>query len=50
MLTLTPSLRPSLERDFVPAALWNRAYGALVAAARPVDAADAEDAGDGADP
>jgi predicted NBD/HSP70 family sugar kinase len=32
MLTLAPSLRPSLERDFVPAALWNRAYGALVAA------------------
>jgi predicted NBD/HSP70 family sugar kinase len=31
MLALAPSLRPSLERDFVPAALWNRAYGALVA-------------------
>ncbi len=30
---------------------WARPlYGALVAAARPVDAADAEDAGDGADP
>ncbi|MFZ9748157.1 MAG: ROK family protein [Opitutaceae bacterium] len=38
MLALTPSVRPSLERDFVPAALWNRAYRALVAAdpgARP---------------
>jgi len=31
MLPLAPSLRPSLERDFVPAALWNRAYGSLVA-------------------
>ncbi len=30
MLPLAPSLRPSLERDFVPAALWNRAYRALV--------------------
>lgn len=32
MLALAPSRRPSLERDFVPAALWNRAYLALVAA------------------
>ncbi|MEY3608459.1 MAG: hypothetical protein RLZZ447_1247, partial [Verrucomicrobiota bacterium] len=32
MLALAPSLRPPLERDFVPAALWNRAYRALVAA------------------
>jgi predicted NBD/HSP70 family sugar kinase len=38
MLALTPSLRPCLETHFVPAALWNRAYRALVAAdpaARP---------------
>jgi predicted NBD/HSP70 family sugar kinase len=38
MLALAPSLRPALERHFVPAVLWNRAYRALVAAdpgARP---------------
>lgn len=29
MLTLTPSLKPPLDPDFVPAALWNRAYRAL---------------------
>ncbi|MBI5690222.1 MAG: ROK family protein [Verrucomicrobia bacterium] len=31
MLDLRPSVRPALERDFLPAALWNRAYRALVA-------------------
>ena len=31
MLALTPLVRPALEPGFVPAALWNRAYQALVA-------------------
>jgi predicted NBD/HSP70 family sugar kinase len=31
MLTITPFLRPPLDPDFVPAALWNRAYRALAA-------------------
>jgi predicted NBD/HSP70 family sugar kinase len=38
MLTVAPKSRPSLDPEFLPAALWNRAYAALVAtdrAARP---------------
>ena len=38
MLSVAPKLRPSLDPEFVPAALWTRAYRALVAAdkaARP---------------
>jgi predicted NBD/HSP70 family sugar kinase len=38
MLPVTPRVRPSLDPEFLPAALWNRAYAALVAkdpAARP---------------
>lgn len=38
MLSVAPKLRPSLDPEFVPAALWQRAYRALVAAdpgARP---------------
>ncbi len=31
MLTVLPKIRPALEPDFVPAALWNRAYRDLVA-------------------
>ncbi len=31
MLTLQPRIRPSLDPDFLPASLWNRAYRALVA-------------------
>jgi predicted NBD/HSP70 family sugar kinase len=31
MLTVAPKIRPSLDPDFLPAALWNRAYRALVA-------------------
>ncbi|MEO6002905.1 MAG: ROK family protein [Opitutus sp.] len=30
MLNIRPQLRPSLDPDFVPAVLWNRAYRALV--------------------
>ena len=39
MITVQPSLLPPLERNFLPAALWNRAYRALVAkdaSARPL--------------
>ncbi len=39
MIDATPTLLPPLERDFRPAALWNRAYRALVArdaGARPL--------------
>jgi predicted NBD/HSP70 family sugar kinase len=32
MLKITPLARPSLDPGFLPAALWNRAYRALVAA------------------
>jgi predicted NBD/HSP70 family sugar kinase len=32
MLKITPFLRPPLDPGFVPAALWNRAYRAVVAA------------------
>jgi len=32
MLKITPLVRPPLDQGFIPAALWNRAYGALVAA------------------
>lgn len=38
MLTVAPKTRPSLDPEFLPAVLWNRAYRALVAqdpAARP---------------
>ena len=38
MLSVAPKLRPVLDPDFLPAALWQRAYRALVAAdpgARP---------------
>jgi predicted NBD/HSP70 family sugar kinase len=38
MLTVRPRFRPPLEPDFLPAALWNRAFDALVAqdaSARP---------------
>lgn len=38
MITVTPKLRPTLDPDFLPAVLWNRAYRDLVAcdpAARP---------------
>jgi predicted NBD/HSP70 family sugar kinase len=31
MLTIQPRFRPSLEPDFLPAALWNRAFAELVA-------------------
>lgn len=31
MLFVEPKIRPSLDPEFVPAALWTRAYGALVA-------------------
>ena len=31
MLTVEPKLRPVLDPDFLPAALWHRAYDALVA-------------------
>lgn len=31
MLSVDPKLRPSLDPEFLPAALWNRAYAALVA-------------------
>jgi predicted NBD/HSP70 family sugar kinase len=34
MLTVSPSFRPSLDPDFLPAALWNRAYRERVTAAR----------------
>lgn len=30
MLKITPFIRPPLDNDFVPAALWNRAYRSLV--------------------
>lgn len=39
MLTVVPKIRPPLDADFLPAALWNRAYRSLVAAdptARPL--------------
>lgn len=42
MLTITPLLRPELEPAFLPAALWNRAFQALVArdaSARPLSLA-----------
>ena len=32
MLTITPFFRPPLDPSFIPAALWNRAYRAIVAA------------------
>jgi predicted NBD/HSP70 family sugar kinase len=32
MLKITPFIRPPLDPDFLPAALWNRAYRAVVAA------------------
>jgi predicted NBD/HSP70 family sugar kinase len=38
MLTIAPKIRPPLDPEFLPAALWHRAYAALVAAdggARP---------------
>ncbi len=38
MLTIPPRIRPQLEPDFLPAALWNRAFDGLVAqdaSARP---------------
>ena len=38
MLSVSPKIRPSLDPEFLPAALWHRAYAALVAAdpgARP---------------
>ena len=38
MLAVAPKIRPPLDPDFLPAALWHRAYAALVAAdsgARP---------------
>jgi predicted NBD/HSP70 family sugar kinase len=31
MLTISPLLSPPLDPDFIPAALWNRAYHAMVA-------------------
>ena len=31
MLSVEPKLRPSLDPEFLPAALWHRAYAALVA-------------------
>lgn len=31
MLNITPCFRPPLDPDFIPAALWNRAYRAIVA-------------------
>jgi predicted NBD/HSP70 family sugar kinase len=31
MISVDPKLRPSLDPEFLPAALWNRAYAALVA-------------------
>ncbi|MCX6952278.1 MAG: ROK family protein [Verrucomicrobia bacterium] len=31
MLSVSPKLRPSLDPEFLPAALWHRAYAALVA-------------------
>jgi len=31
MLNITPCFRPPLDPDFIPAALWNRAYHAIVA-------------------
>jgi hypothetical protein len=34
MITVSPALRPPLDPDFLPAALWNRAYRELVAADR----------------
>jgi len=34
MLTLQPQFRPVLDRDFLPAVLWNRAYRSLVASDR----------------
>ena len=39
MLSVSPKIRPPLDPDFLPAALWHRAYAALVAAdpgARPL--------------
>ncbi len=39
MLKITPFLSPALDPDFIPAALWNRAYRALVSTdpgARPL--------------
>jgi predicted NBD/HSP70 family sugar kinase len=33
MLTVTPLIRPPLDPDFLPAALWNRAFRALVSTA-----------------
>lgn len=39
MLTIVPKIRPALDPEFMPAALWHRAYRALVAAdakARPM--------------
>ena len=39
MLDVRPSLLPPLEKNFAPAALWNRAYRAVVArdpSARPL--------------
>ena len=38
-LTVAPQFRPALDKDFLPAVLWNRAYAELVgkdAAARPL--------------
>jgi predicted NBD/HSP70 family sugar kinase len=34
MITVVPRVRPTLDPDFLPAALWNRSYRALVAADR----------------
>jgi predicted NBD/HSP70 family sugar kinase len=34
MLKVSPSFRPPLDPDFLPAVLWNRAYQKLVASAR----------------
>ena len=31
MIDVRPAFHPPLERNFAPAALWNRAYRALVA-------------------
>src|SRR5580693_7635998 len=31
MLKISPFIRPPLDPDFLPAALWNRAYRAMVA-------------------
>ncbi len=49
MIPISPKFRPVLDPEFVPAVLWNRAYGTLVrASSRAENLAIALERGDGA--